>query len=395
MPTPASPTSPGFWKCLKCGTPNPGTLYITHCIACGYPRPAPGFEERAAGTASPPPMPTGRRRPVGLMVATASYGLVLTAVFLLQWGVGDAWWPGFALSLGPRGLFLLPLVPLGVWAVGTRRPAVGLALVLEALFVAGPMMGFVVPWARFGAKGEGPALRIMTFNRGGDHRNLDAADFLRYLDRQKIDVVCFQEFGNHPTIDRVLAERSWHRDRSGSIATRLPIVEDYPRSIEKNEMEGRAHYSAILYRVRLRGPDGREFVVGCLHMPTSRYAFARLFRGDPRELTLYLNWWNSELLRMFELLAELGEMPILVGGDFNNGPDASRLVEVREAALYQSAFDAAGWGWGYTRPSRFAFARIDHILANSGWVVTSCWTGPSFGSDHRSMIAEVAPSAKP
>ena len=167
-------------------------------------------------------------------------------------------------------------------------------------------------------------------------------------------------------LDRVLAERSWHRDRSKAIASRFPIVEDYPRSAEKNEQDRR--YTAILYRVRLRGPDGREFMVGCLHMPTSRYAFGQLFRLDPRMMTLYLNWWNDELQRMFELLADLGDLPVLVGGDFNNGPDSSRMADLRESGLFQSAFDTAGLGWGYTRPSEFPWARgSTHILANSPW----------------------------
>ena len=253
-------------------------------------------------------------------------------------------------------------------------------------------MGFVIPWARLTAQAEGPTIRIMTFNRGG-RRGYDTADFLRYIERQKIDVVCFQEFADDPMLDRVLAERSWYRDRSKAIASRFPIVEDYPRSPEMNEMD--RHYSAILYRVRLAGPGGREFVVGCLHMPTARYAFGQLFRLDPSAMPTYLHWWDAELLRMFELASEVNDFPTLIAGDFNNGPDASRLAELRDSGLYQSAFDVAGWGWGYTRPASFGFARIDHILANSSWTVTSCWTGPSFGSDHKSLIAEVALPASP
>jgi vancomycin resistance protein VanJ len=385
-------TTPGFWKCVKCGTPNPGTVYITACVACGFPRPAPGFESLSGEQPRAEARPRGKPRPRALMTIVAVYGLVLMALFLLEWGVGDAWWPGFVLSMMPRAVFLIPLVPLGLWAGWSRRPVIAGAVVLEALFVAGPLMGFVVPWARFAGKPDGPTLRIMTLNRAGD-RGFDVADFLHYLDRQKIDVVCFQEFGDVPTLDRVLAEKSWHRDKSKAIASRFPIVEDYPRSTEINEADG--HYTALLYRVRLAGPGGKEFVVGCLHMPTSRYAFRRLFRLDTSAMEPYLHWWNSELLRMFELVAEVNEFPTLIGGDFNNGPMAGRLLEMRETGQFQSAFDTAGLGWGYTRPSKFGFVRIDHILANSSWTVSSCWTGPSFGSDHKSLVAEVALPASP
>ncbi|HEY2157079.1 MAG TPA: endonuclease/exonuclease/phosphatase family protein [Isosphaeraceae bacterium] len=392
MPTPAAPTSPGFWRCLKCGTPNPGTLYITACIACGYPRPPAGFEERPDAASRPAAVRHGRVPSPGLLVAVAAYGLVLLSVFLVQCGIGQSWWPGLVLSLSPRSVFLVPLVPLAVWAWRAKRPAIAAVIAVEAFFVAGPMMGFVVPWSRLTARADGPRVRIMTFN-GGGARGIETSDFLRYLERQKIDVVCFQEMSRDALLDKVLKERGWMSDRSGAIASRFPIVEDYPRSTQINEADW--HYTAVLYRVRVRGPEGREFVVSCLHMPTARYALKRLREFDPSSIAPYVRWWGTEFVRMFELFGELGDLPVLIGGDFNSGPDASELAAVRDSGQFQSAFDAAGLGWGYTRPASFPWARIDHILASPAWTVTSCWVGPSFGSDHKSLIADVFLSAKP
>lgn len=393
MPTTHGPTHPGFWRCVKCGTPNPATLYLTSCIACGFPRPAPGFESQADAPRGPAPAPSPSP-PHALLAAVVGYGLVIVAAFLLLWGVGDSWWPGFALSISPRAAFLIPAVPLGAWAWRARRRRVVAVVLAEALFVAGPLMGFVIPWARLTARAEGPTVRIMTFNRGaGSGRPFDAADFLRYLERHRIDVVCFQESDRDPTLDRVLEERGWHRDQSRAIASRFPIAEDYPRSTEQNGPD--LNYTAILYRARIRGPEGREFVVASLHMPTSRYAFERLRKLEAGSMTTHLRWWNEELARMVALLAELGDVPVLVGGDFNNGPDAAELSNLRDAGLYQSAFDVAGWGWGYTVRSSFPYVRIDHILASPAWKVLSSWVGPSFGSDHRALVAEVALPAKP
>ncbi len=393
MQTSAGPTSPGFWRCLKCGTPNPGTLYITACIACGFPRPAPGFEERAEGASRPQAARAGGLRSPRLLAAVAAYGLVLMSVFLLQWGVGESWWPGLVLSLSPRAVFLLPLLPLGVWAWRAKRRAILAVVVAQALFVAGPMMGFVVPWSRPFARAEGPSVRIMTFNSAGLH-GIDTTDFLRYLDRQKIDVVCFQELVIDPLLDRVLKERGWHRDRSGTIATRFSILEEYPRSAEINEPKD-LNYTALLYRVRVQGPESREFVVACLHLPTARYGLQKLRSFDVSGIGLYVRWWRSEFVRMFDLVNELGDLPVLIGGDFNNGPDMSELAAIRDSGQFQSAFDVAGLGWGYTRPSSFPWVRIDHILASPTWTVTSCWVGPSFGSDHKSLIADASLPAKP
>ena len=77
MSTSSGPMLPGFWKCVKCGTPNPVTVYISACVACGFPRPPAGFESRAGGPPPPEPGPRPGGRSRALMVAVASYGLVL------------------------------------------------------------------------------------------------------------------------------------------------------------------------------------------------------------------------------------------------------------------------------------------------------------------------------
>jgi endonuclease/exonuclease/phosphatase (EEP) superfamily protein YafD len=64
------------------------------------------------------------------------------------------------------------------------------------------------------------------------------------------------------------------------------------------------------------------------------------------------------------------------------------LVDLRNRDVYRSAFEDAGVGWGYTRPSEFSWVRIDQILASPAFTFTSCWVGPAFGSDHKSLIAE-------
>ncbi len=277
MPTSAGPTTPGFWRCLKCGTPNPGTLYITACIACGYPRPPAGLEDGGRPTTEQKGTePARRARRPRLLVAVAAYGLVLMSLFLVQWGIGGL--PAFLLTLFPRAVFLVPLVLFGLWAWRAKRPAIGGLIAAEALFVAGPLMGFVIPWARLTAKAEGPTIRIMSYNRAGD-QGIETTGFLRYLERQKVDVVCFQELGNDALLDRVLGERGWNFNSAKTIATRLPIVEDYPRSPERNDPI--RHYTAVIHRVRVKGPDSREFIIACVHMPTPRLRHQSAARVRP------------------------------------------------------------------------------------------------------------------
>ena len=83
---------------------------------------------------------------------------------------------------------------------------------------------------------------------------------------------------------------------------------------------------------------------------------------------------------MLAALAETRESPILIGGDFNMPSDDSTMSALK--ANYQFGFEQAGWGYGYTRPTRLPWIRIDHILASQDWSVRSCQVGPDFGSDH-------------
>jgi vancomycin resistance protein VanJ len=396
MPTTERASNPGFWRCSRCNTPNPWASYLTCCMGCGAARPAPGQTSNRAEASEPIARPLRARSP-WLLGCVVGYGLIILVGFMLERVVGDAWWPGAAILLSPRWSLLVPILPLGLWALFARRWTIAAVVAIEAVFILGPLMGFAIPWGRLRTGPAGPSVRIMTFNRG--NRKIDAARFARYIDRQKIDVICFQDFGNlvsveiDPALAAVLDERGWHRDASRMIASRFPIVAEIPRPPENNLPEER--YTMSLSRARLEGPEGREFVVGSVHMPTLRPGFRKLGSGDIRGFRMHLDWWASECGRVFEVLAETKDAPILVAGDFNNAAEASGLSTVRDHALFKSAFEEAGLGWGYTRPAAIPWARIDHILASYQWKVTQCWVGPDFGSDHRTLVAEVVLPAHP
>ncbi len=51
-----------------------------------------------------------------------------------------------------------------------------------------------------------------------------------------------------------------------------------------------------------------------------------------------------------EPLAGSSDLPVIVGGDFNMPADDSTMAALRLS--FRFAFEEAGWGYGYTRPSR-------------------------------------------
>jgi vancomycin resistance protein VanJ len=102
----------------------------------------------------------------------------------------------------------------------------------------------------------------------------------------------------------------------------------------------------------------------------------------------YTAWRWEQLGRLLGKLGESGDLPVLIGGDFNMPADSPMLDPLR--STYDFAFDEAGWGFGSTCPSRFPWVRIDHLLASRHWQFTGCRVGPDLGSDHLPLIAEAA-----
>jgi vancomycin resistance protein VanJ len=317
-----------------------------------------------------------------LILAGLYAGIILASIAMIR-GMSLGWWLVATLIFLPRWLYLAPLVPLAIGAIRSRRSVVYAMVLADLLLVVGPLMGFSVPAGRwFATPPAGPIVRVMTFNRGG--ATIDTDRLIRYLERHRIDVVCFQETVKNSGLEESLIEGGWHFDQEHRVASRLPIVKDFGRATDETLSDFR--YPMTLDRVRLKHPDGFEFVVGSVHLPTVRRAFDRLLAGDVDGFRLNLTWWDEEAIRLRELMADSGATPLIVAGDFNMPADYHGMASLR--ASYPSAFEQAGWGCGYTRPTALPWVRIDHVVASPDWSFTRCWVGPDLGSDHLPLIAE-------
>ena len=340
-----------------------------------------GRAERVAG-APGAAAPAGRGRWVAR--ATWAYaGVVLAALALIRWR-GDEWWPATLLLFLPRWPFLLPIPPLALAARWRGRRGLWGTQAATALVVLGPLMAGSLPIARRGDV-TGPRLRIMTFNRGS--RAIDDRGLVDLIEREGIDLICFQEQEHEaPVLEAYFARAGWSRDRSGMIRSRLPIVAEWDHQYAHVGQE--RLYNRLVARARVRSEDGAEFVVASAHLPTIREGFDRLRGGDLDGLRAHENWRREQVeATAIGLDPLLARWPVLLGGDLNTPPDSPILAPLR--ARFDFAFERAGRGYGYTRPTRLPWARIDHLMAGPGWAVTRCWVGPDLGSDHLPLIAEV------
>jgi endonuclease/exonuclease/phosphatase (EEP) superfamily protein YafD len=359
---------------------------VTHCLGCGAKRPrdapliAPA--ETGGGGASIVIQPARGR---GLLIASGVYaGVVLLMLALIRW-VGDSWWGVTPLLFAPRWVFLVPVAVLAAVS-GVRRCFGHWALQgATALVAAGPLMGLSLPVGTlFADAPAGQRVRVATFNMSMDP--IDVAGLIRWIEREKIDLLCFQEGRrDDPSLRAFLDGGGWHVSRKRGIASRFPIVEELPEYSAPSDTDKR--YAAKLERVRLRTPSGAEFVAATVHLPTIRWGLIRLLSdADTAAIPRHNAWWGREVSRVLTELARTGGLPLLAGGDFNMPPDDSTMAALRRSHLF--AFDEAGWGYGYTRPARPPWVRIDHVLASPEWQVTACRVGPDLGSDHLPVLAE-------
>ena len=316
---------------------------------------------------------------------TWGYAALILVVLGLIRGVGNAWWFGTLLLFMPRWLFFIPLVALAV-ASGLKRCFWHWVLQgVTAAIVAGPLMGLCVPvqqlWER---PPVGERLRVASYNLGLEP--IQTGALKRWIEEQNLDVVCFQEGGSDTHKLRPELPEGWILSERSFVATRLPVVATFPQVFYDSESGRR--YGGLMERLRLRTPLGREFIVASIHVPTVREGIEGFFsKGDRVGVALHTEWWTNQLSKILTTMSDSGDVPLLIGGDFNMPSDDSTMAALHTS--FRFAFEDAGLGYGFTRPSRHPWVRIDHILTDPQWYVAACRVGPDFGSDHLPVFAEV------
>lgn len=219
----------------------------------------------------------------------------------------------------------------------------------------------------------GANLRVMTCNIFFDSRQVP--ELAEYISKEKIDMLLLQENkGDHESPAAYLHKKfpTFHlfMDGSTAILSRWPLSET--RSIPHRSL----HYRRIL-TAKVNSPV--PFRVANMHWTVPQVSRSlRSFRHSiPQQI--------SDCNQLVEILSN-EKLPLVFGGDFNNPPrhGLTRLLRKK----YTNAFSTVGFGPGLTYSSKTPLIRIDHLYSNEKVVPVRCSVGPSFGSDHRSLIAD-------
>jgi vancomycin resistance protein VanJ len=329
------------------------------------------------------PLPKrGWRRRAERLIAICSWFYLLT-VLTLWIGLltaADLWWPATLLLFSPRWLLLLPPVPFLLAAV--LRPRLLVPLVATLVLVAGPLMGFCVPWQSFqGAAPCGRHFRVLTCNM--HYTTKDPTELDRLLAASRPDIVALQEWRG-PSEFAALPRAEWHTHR---LDAQL-LVSAYPIRRGTRLGGGSSSANGLVMRYELETPLGLVTLFS-VHLASPRQGLYTVVheRGqapEGLEDASRLRWGQSENLAR---AARAVEGPVLLAGDFNTPPESA--IFRRPWSGFTDAFGSAGWGWGYTFIGGRTLVRIDHILAGPGWNCDSCWVGPNVGSPHRPLLADL------
>lgn len=329
-----------------------------------------------------------RTKVLSLVLTQASMAAVLGALYLAR-RPSDFEPFRFFVYYAPRPLFALPFLVLAPVTFFTRQRWLFAECLLALGLVFGPLMDLQT---NLPASGQAAArfekdriFRFMTFNIGvSDKFQVD--EVAEYLKANDIDVLLVQEDAEIVRFGRKMQEIGWHVNRQATIFSRWPILADSPDL--PHEAAGTYLYQAEVHYARIRRGD-QEFLIGSAHAPSVRayfYRFLHLF--DEEELRKVMNWQTRQIQRIALSMDRSGNLPIVLGGDFNTPPRSPHVRPLEKRFL--DVFAAIGIGYGYTYPAESPWLRLDRFYVSREWVPLSCRIGPSFGSDHRPLLVDVA-----
>ncbi len=310
---------------------------------------------------------------------------VMLTVTLVLHTVADAWWPATVVLFLGRWPWLIPGLPVLLLAIVLGHARAALTTVAGGLVALFGILQFSPGFGRLSAHADAASqVRVISYNIAGSM--VAPMSLVAMATEWEPDIIALQECGA-TSIEALRGMPGFTSDvGTNCLFSRFPIVriDSLRRDAFRN-----AQGAAWVKRYRLKGPDG-EFDFTNLHLDTPRKAFEAMMDGKEDAATTIADKTDirdleSKLARRW---VDIGPGPRLVAGDFNM-PSESAIYR-RHWGTLTNGFSFAGRGFGYSRRAGWISLRIDHVLADHGWVVQSARLLPDYGSDHLPMMVDVA-----
>ena len=191
-------------------------------------------------------------------------------------------------------------------------------------------------------------LRVLVHNVWGFRRGPERA--AAAVEEHRPDLVMLQECGSR----RRLTAFSRELDMQAVSTRLLPLVRQV-----RNAVLVRSPWRVVAFRLHRFERSQRFYPRGALVAVVGRAGYR------VAALSVHLGLTPAERLRHAHELADVAlgmAMPVLIGGDVNEGPDGRAASWL--AARFWDAWAAAGDGTGETYSSRDPTARIDYLFAS-------------------------------
>ena len=200
-----------------------------------------------------------------LLLALGLWGLLLGA---------DLWWPATLFLFSPRWLAAVPVVLLAPAAALLQRRALT-PLLAGFVVVAGPVMGFCVPWQRLLATApDGMHLRLLTCNM--HYHTEGSVPLERLVAAARPDIVLLQEWRGSEE-SPAFCRGAWHTHdvRGLFLASAFPVRRATPYGDDSTGEKG------LIMHYELDTPAGMINVFS-LHLASPRAGLARMIHARGR-----------------------------------------------------------------------------------------------------------------
>jgi endonuclease/exonuclease/phosphatase (EEP) superfamily protein YafD len=300
-------------------------------------------------------------------------GLAVTLAARLQWTA----WPVELVSNFPVQLFLIGFV-LTVASTLVRSPISAIlaaaTAVISGLTVAGTLLTDA-PSAR--PNGQ----RITVGHLNAQSRSVDVEALGAYVERERPDVFVVLDplQSNVPEFRRV--------------------TPGYTQTITGSRRGHAASYvrAVVLSRVAVTGvehPRDRAFGASAVELtiPSSDGAIPAVFFGTDSPTTPARANHRDRSLNAAARWSRAHGARRIVEGDFNATPWSPSFKRLARDGRLGNSLDGFGLQVSWPESNVLLRIPIDHALLGPGLATTERGTGPSFGSQHRSLLVTVAPA---
>ncbi|MBV7335658.1 endonuclease/exonuclease/phosphatase family protein [Chloroflexi bacterium TSY] len=291
--------------------------------------------------------------------------------------------------------FYLPILPLLVVALIVRSRKTVILLLIPILFFGIEYGRQFLPNITASIQPTDPTkqLRVMSWNTLLTSK-VDG-EFYDVIEEQSPDIIALQEVGYSARrkLMSILGEQyPYQSSDTANFGNGLALLSRYPIIGTPSRDMLLATCSCQQVSINL---NGTSITVINVHpeSPARRYVLSRRI---PRVYLFDTTAQDLTFIVILKLLERAQDEPLLFVGDLNTTERQPNYQKLRKY-LYDS-FGEAGWGMGYTYPSRMwirraqwklPLIRIDHIMHSKEWRAISAWTGRIIDSDHLYIMADL------